>query len=137
MCKHFRLWKIDQTQLLPPSVQDFVDGDHLARFIVALVCEQLDLVEIISSYASSLGQPPFDPRLMVTLLLYTYCNGIYSSRGIAVALQVGGQICSRSARFLPHTVPWIVHDQLTVKRLRSSLPRHRGMLCHAKHLAQL
>jgi Transposase and inactivated derivatives len=85
MSKHFRPWKIDQTQLLPPSVQDFVDADHLARFIVALVCEQLDLAEITSSYTSSLGQPPFDPRLMVALLLYTYCNGIYSSRRIAKA----------------------------------------------------
>ena len=95
MSKHFRPWKIDQTQLLPPSVQDFVDADHLARFIVALVCEQLDLAEITSSYTSSLGQPPFDPRLMVTLLLYTYCNGIYSSRGIAVALN--GRVAPRQS----------------------------------------
>ena len=58
---------------------------HLARFIVALVREQLDLAEISSSYRSSLGQPPFDPRLMVALLLYAYCNGIYSSRRIAKA----------------------------------------------------
>jgi len=58
---------------------------HLARFIVALVREQLDLAEITSSYRSSLGQPPFDPRLMVALLLYAYCNGIYSSRRIAKA----------------------------------------------------
>ena len=85
MSKHFRPWKIDQTQLLPPSVQDFVAEDHLARFIVALVREQLDLAEINASYTSALGQPPFDPRLMVALLLYSYCSGIYSSRRIAKA----------------------------------------------------
>ena len=85
MSKHFRPWKIDQTQLLPPSVQDFVGPDHLARFIVALVREQLDLAEINARYTSSLGQPPFDPRLMVALLLYAYCSGIYSSRRIAKA----------------------------------------------------
>ena len=85
MSKHFRPWKIDQTQLLPPSVQDFVAEDHLARFIVALVREQLDLAEINASYTSALGQPPFDPRLMVALLLYAYCSGIYSSRRIAKA----------------------------------------------------
>ena len=67
MSKHFRPWKIDQTQLLPPSVQDFVGPDHLARFIVALVREQLDLGQINARYTSSLGQPPFDPRLMVAL----------------------------------------------------------------------
>jgi len=85
MSKHFRPWKIDQTQLLPPSVQDFVDADHLARFIVALVREEFDLAEINVCYSSPLGQPPFDPRLMVALLLYSYCSGIYSSRRIAKA----------------------------------------------------
>ena len=85
MSKHFRPWKIDQAQLLPPSVQDFVAEDHLARFIVALVREQLDLGEINARYTSSLGQPPFDPRLMVALLLYAYCSGIYSSRRVAKA----------------------------------------------------
>ena len=85
MSKHFRPWKIDQTQLLPPDVQDFVPKDHLARFIVALVRENLDLSGITGSYTSSLGQPPFDPRLMVALLLYAYASGIYSSRRIAKA----------------------------------------------------
>jgi transposase len=69
MSKYFRPWKIDQPQLLPPSVQDFVPRDHLSRFIVELVRESLDLSEISSSYRSALGQPPFDPRLMVALLL--------------------------------------------------------------------
>lgn len=43
MSKHFRPWKIDQTQLLPPSMQDYLPEDHLSRFIVALVRESLDL----------------------------------------------------------------------------------------------
>lgn len=85
MSKYFRLWKIDQPQLLPPSVQDFVPRDHLSRFIVELVRESLDLTEISGSYTSALGQPPFDPRLMVGLLLNGYASGIYSSRRIAKA----------------------------------------------------
>ena len=85
MSKHFRPWKIDQTQLLPPSIVDFVPEDHLARFVVALVRESLDLRALTSSYASALGQPPFDPRLMVALLLHGYASGIYSSRRIARA----------------------------------------------------
>ena len=43
MSKHFRPWNIDQTLLLPPSVQDFVPKDHVSRFIVGLVRESLDL----------------------------------------------------------------------------------------------
>jgi transposase len=85
MSKHFRPWKIDQVQLLPPSVQDYVPKDHLARFIVALVRESLDLSEIAASYASGLGQPPFDPWMMTALLLHAYASGLYSSRRIAKA----------------------------------------------------
>src|SRR5689334_22268013 len=72
MSKHFRPWNIDQTLLLPPSVQDFVPKEHVSRFIVGLARESLDIREITSSYVSGLGQPPFDPRMMVALLLHGY-----------------------------------------------------------------
>ncbi|WP_264599265.1 IS1182 family transposase [Rhodoblastus acidophilus] len=85
MSKTFRPWKIDQTQLLPAAVSDYVPADHLAHFVVALVRESLDLSEIVGAYKSALGQPPFDPRLMTALLLYAYCSGLYSSRRIAKA----------------------------------------------------
>lgn len=85
MSKEFRPWKIDEAQLLPPSVQDYVAQDHLSRLIVSLVRESLDLSAIIGSYASGLGQPPFDPRLMTALLLHGYASGLYSSRRIARA----------------------------------------------------
>ena len=85
MSKHFRPWKIDERQLLPPSVEDYVAMDHMSRLIVALVRESLDLSEIIASYRSGLGQPPFDPRMMTALLLNGYASGIYSSRRIARA----------------------------------------------------
>jgi transposase len=85
MSKDFRPWKIDEAQLLPPSVQDYVPRDHLSRLIVALVREELDLTAINCSYRSGLGQPPFDPRLMTALLLHGYASGIYSSRRIARA----------------------------------------------------
>jgi transposase len=85
MSKNFRPWKIDEAQLLPPSVQDYVPKDHLSRLIVALVREELDLSAIASSYRSALGQPPFDPRMMTALLLHGYASGLYSSRRIAKA----------------------------------------------------
>ncbi|MGY4290148.1 transposase [Bradyrhizobium sp. LM2.7] len=85
MSKDFRLWKIDEAQLLPPRVQDYVPKDHLSRLVVALVREELDLSAISGSYRSALGQPPFDPRLMTAVLLHGYASGIYSSRRIARA----------------------------------------------------
>jgi hypothetical protein len=49
---------------------------HLARFVVSLVTEELDLVEITASYLGEKGQPPFHPTMMAALLLYGYCCGI-------------------------------------------------------------
>src|ERR1700746_2938863 len=85
MRKTFRAWKIDQPLFLPPTVQDFVAKDHLARFVLSLVRDDVDLAEIIGTYGSEGGQPPFDPTMMTALLLYSYCCGIYSSRRIAKA----------------------------------------------------
>lgn len=85
MSKYFRRWKIDETQLLPPSVEDYVPKEQVSRLIVALVRESLDLSKIAGSYTSGLGQPPFDPQLMTALLLHGYASGVYSSRRIARA----------------------------------------------------
>lgn len=85
MSKDFRPWRIDEAQLLPARVQDYVAAGHLSRLIVALVREELDLSAISGSYRSVLGQPPFDPRLMTALLLHGYASGIYASRRIGKA----------------------------------------------------
>lgn len=85
MSKTFRPWKIDEPLFLPPTVQDFVGPDHLARFVLSVVREAMDLSKITGTYGSERGQPPFDPVMMTALLLYAYCCGIYSSRRIAKA----------------------------------------------------
>jgi transposase len=66
-------------------VQDFVAEDHLARFVLSLVRDDLGLAEITGTYGSERGQPPFDPTMMTALLLYSYCCGLYSSRRISKA----------------------------------------------------
>ena len=48
MSRHFRPWTIDQTQLLPAAVVDYVPADPLAQFVVALAREHLDLAEIVA-----------------------------------------------------------------------------------------
>src|SRR5208337_1535918 len=85
MSKRYRPWKIDDPMLLPSAVGDFVAKDHLARFVLNLVVEELDLEEIERVYRVDRGQPPYDPAMMTALLLYAYCNGVYSSRRIAKA----------------------------------------------------
>ena len=85
MSKTFRPWKIDEPLFLPATVHDFVAADHLARFVLSLVRDDVDLAKITVTYGSERGQPPFDPTMMTALLLYAYCCGIYSSRRIAKA----------------------------------------------------
>lgn len=83
--KTFRPYEPDQMLLLPPSLADWVPEGHLARMVGDLV-DTLDLSAIEESYTEERGYPPYDPRLMVKLLLYGYATGVYSSRRIARAL---------------------------------------------------
>jgi transposase len=85
MAKTFREWTPEQNLMFPPSPLDLVEKDELAHFIRALVLEQLDLREILSQYDEERGYPPFHPVMMTAVLLYGYCQGIYSSRRIARA----------------------------------------------------
>ena len=78
--KTFRAYDPDQVLLMAPSLQDWVPEGHLARFVSDLVDEALDLSAIYASYEEERGFPPYDPRLMVKLLIYGYATGTPSSR---------------------------------------------------------
>ncbi len=78
--------------------QDFRPADRLPEgdlvFFLLDTLPQLDLDPFYASYErETRGQPPFDPSLLVCLLLYAYCVGVYSSRKIAAA-------CERNLAFL-------------------------------------
>jgi transposase len=83
--KTFRPYAPDQLLLLPPSLQDWVPEDHLARFVSDLV-DTLDLSAIEDTYDEERGYPPYHPCMMVKVLLYAYCTGTYSSRQMAAKL---------------------------------------------------
>jgi transposase len=80
--KTFRVFDPDQGLLLPPSLDDWLPTEHLARFIAELVDEHLDLSRVRAAYTEGRGGPPYDPRLMVRILLYGYTTGVRSSRSI-------------------------------------------------------
>ncbi|MBC7982124.1 IS1182 family transposase [Candidatus Parcubacteria bacterium] len=75
----------DQLFLLPPSVEDFVPADHLARVIKEVV-ETIDVSAIESRY-SHLGQKSYHPHLLLKLLFYGYSIGIRSGRKLAAACE--------------------------------------------------
>ena len=80
--KTFRVYDQGQSFLLPPSLDDWLPADHTARFISEIVDESLDLTSIYASYLNATGAPPFDPRMMLKLLLYAYSTGVTSSREV-------------------------------------------------------
>jgi transposase len=86
MAKTFRPYEPDQLLLLPPSLADWVPEDHLARFVSDVV-DTLDLTAIEEAYTEERGYPPYHPRMMVKVLLYGYCTGVYSSRKLARQLE--------------------------------------------------
>ena len=70
----------DTAYLLPPSVDEWLPNDHLARFVVEVI-EQLDLSELTRQYAGR-GSAAHHPAVLLGLLIYGYANGVHSSRKI-------------------------------------------------------
>jgi transposase len=80
MANTFKSWDIDQVLRLPPSVQELVPTGHRAHFVRDLVRESLDVSAILKTYTEDRGCPPYDPTMMVAVLLYAYSHGLYASR---------------------------------------------------------
>jgi transposase len=99
MGKTYRSWDPDQTYLLPPSPSDWLPEDDLVYFVLDTV-RDLKLKAITRKYENGDGRgfPPYHPRMMVTLLLYSYTQGVFSSRRIM-------KRCERDAAYRV-----IVHD---------------------------
>jgi len=99
MSKTYRSWDPDQAYLLPPSPSDWLPEDDLVYFVLDTV-RDLKLKSITRKYEGGDGRgfPPFHPRMMVSLLLYSYTQGVFSSRRIM-------KRCERDAAYRV-----IVHD---------------------------
>ena len=69
--------------LLPPSVDDWLNQDHLARFIVEVI-DQLDLSKLTQQYAGR-GSKAYHPATLLAILVYGYATGIFSSRRLEQA----------------------------------------------------
>ena len=83
----FRPYDPTQLLLLPPALQDWLPEDHLASFVSDLVAE-LDLGPILKTYGPiTRGNVPYDPRMLVRVLVYAYAVGIPASRQIARELE--------------------------------------------------
>jgi transposase len=82
--KTCRPWAPLQSYLLPPSPLDWLPEGHLAFFVLEVV-EQLDLegIEGAMSEKDPRGERPYSPRMLLALVIYGYCVGVFSSRKLA------------------------------------------------------
>jgi transposase len=71
----------EQLFLLPVSMRDWLDEGHLAWFVLDVV-EEMDTSVLHARPGGCPGRPPYEPEMMLALLLYAYCCGIRSSRRI-------------------------------------------------------
>ena len=87
MGKTYRPYLPEQDFLMPPSLRDWLPEGHLAYFVSDLV-DSMDWGEIEAYYErEERGYPPYHPRMMVKVLVYGYCVGVFSSRRLQKRLQ--------------------------------------------------
>ncbi len=91
--KTYRPWEPQRYRQEVHSPEAKLPEGDLVFFLLDIV-PQLDLRRFYAPYETETrGGPPFDPAMMVCLLLYAYCVGVFSSRKIALA-------CERNLAFL-------------------------------------
>ena len=100
----------DQQYLFPPSIQDWLPEEHLARYIVDIV-SQLNLRPLSEAYSGK-GFKAYHPEIMLSLLFYGYATGIFSSRKIEQATYDSVAFCFISANTHPD------HDTIATFRKR-------------------
>jgi transposase len=117
MAQNFLTCDRDQSMLLPPDLRDWLPDDHLAWFVIEAI-EELDLEPFYAAYrCDGHGAAAHEPKMMLTLLAYSYAVGERSSRAIErrcredVAFRV---ICANQ-----------IPDHATIARFRV---RHQGAL---------
>ena len=91
--KTYRRWEPERYRHEAQSPAAKLPEGDLVFFLLDTVL-QLDVRRFYAPYETETrGAPPFDPAMMVCLLLYAYCVGVFSSRKIALA-------CERNLAFM-------------------------------------
>src|SRR5712664_1194485 len=85
--KTYRPWEPQRYRQEAHSPAAKLPEGDLVFFLIDTV-SRLDLRRFYAPYETEMrGAPPFDPAMMVCLLLYAYCVGVFSSRKIAWACE--------------------------------------------------
>ena len=83
----FRAYQPDQPLLLPSDLQEWVPPGHLAHHVSDVV-DALDLTAFYAPYeGDGRRNAPYEPSMMVKVLIYAYATGTFSSRAVARKLE--------------------------------------------------
>lgn len=99
VAKHYVRLRRDDLMLLPPDVRDWLPGAHLVWFLLDVV-ERLDTSALHRrARLGRAGRCPYDPDMLLAVLIYAYAGGLRSSRKIEkrcredVAFMVASGLC--------------------------------------------
>ena len=109
----FKEYNYSQGELFPANICDWIPLNHIVR-IVDKIIEQIDLSPVIETYKGG-GCSSFHPKMMLKVIVYAYCEKIYSCRKIAKALKENINFIWISA----HQTP----DFRTINRFRLRLKK--------------
>ncbi len=107
---HFIVADRKTDYLLLPSLEDWLNQDHLARFIVEVI-DQLDLSKLTRPYAGR-GSKAHPPATLRAIRVYGYATGVFSSRRLERATDDSVAFRSLAAGSHPD------HDSLATFRRR-------------------
>jgi transposase len=84
--KRYQPWNPGQMVLFPHAMRDALEEEHIV-FRILDVVDSLDISSVTDRMDENdpRGTRPYHPGMMLALLMYAYCCGIYSSRRIAAA----------------------------------------------------
>lgn len=78
--KQFKDYSQGQMQLLPSSIEELVPEGHLSRVINTII-DNLDKDALYRAFPGG-GSPPYNPIMMLKVIIYSYCTKTFSSREI-------------------------------------------------------
>ena len=82
----FLPYEPNQTFLLPPSPSEWLPENHLVYFVGDII-DRLDLQKFYARYeGDGRRNQPYDPAMLVKVLVYGYATGVFSSRKLAIKL---------------------------------------------------
>ena len=83
------LGSVDRAQrhIFPPTLDELLPADHLARFVVQVV-EELDLEDFEKEFSDSRGRLGYPPSMLISLWLYGYATKVNSSRKLEEATRM-------------------------------------------------